>query len=86
MVMSVVENAMEAEIRGLVRVVRVMVGMGDWLGDLLLESAASTNGGGSTGEVHRLVFRPGLSWLCLAMALLKTLFFERADFLEGEII
>jgi hypothetical protein len=37
------------------------------------------SGGDCTGEVQSLIFqgenlRPGLNWLCLAMALLKTLF------------
>jgi hypothetical protein len=34
MVMSVVENSMEAEKCGLIRVVQVMLDMRDWLGDL----------------------------------------------------
>ena len=50
MVMSVVENGMEAEIFGLVTVVRVLVEMRDLLGVLFIGSAASASGGDSTGE------------------------------------
>jgi hypothetical protein len=37
---SVVENGMEAEIYGLAMVVRILVEMRFWLGDLLLEAPA----------------------------------------------
>jgi hypothetical protein len=62
-------------------VVRVMVTMRFWLGDLRFGVATSACRGDSTGEVHSLNLqdenpRSDLNWLCLAVTLLKALLCE----------
>ena len=66
---------------GLVMVDRVFLVMRNLLGDSWLVAVATTSGGGNIGGVQSLNFqvenpRSGLSCLCLAMVLLKTLFYE----------
>jgi hypothetical protein len=82
MVKSVVENGTEAEIWGLVLVVRVLVMMRFWLGDLWLGVTTLASGGNNTWEIHCPNLqdknpRSDLNWLCLAMILSKVLFYER---------
>jgi hypothetical protein len=62
-------------------VVWVFVAMENLLHDLWLVAAASASGGDSTGGVQSSTLqgenpRSGLKWLCLAMTLLKALFYE----------
>jgi hypothetical protein len=59
--------------------IRVFVMMRNLLGDLWLVAAASGSGGDSTGGIQSPTLqdenpRSDLSWLCMAMALLKALF------------
>jgi hypothetical protein len=66
----------------LATMVRVFVVMKNLLGDLWVIAAVSANGGDNTGEDQSPTLqgensRSGLSWLCMAMSLLKALFSER---------
>jgi hypothetical protein len=81
MVKSQAENAISANLWGLVMVNRVFDAKRNALGDLWLVAAVSASRGDSIGEVQSLIFqgknqRSGLNWFWLSMTFLKVLFWE----------